>query len=113
MQNGKKAAALCAGKDFMLSEAVMEMGDNHLSTSDDTPLRPGAFDMDNVEKVKKIEGLFRQLMETLGLDLTDDSLRGTPLRLARMYVTSFYGGKFGNAAVKEEFLRYAGMATVY
>jgi GTP cyclohydrolase I len=92
MQHGKKVTGLCAGKDFILSELVMEMGDNHLCTSDDTPLRADAFDMSSEEKVKKIEGLFRQVMETLGLDLTDDSLRGTPLRVAKMYVEETFRG---------------------
>lgn len=92
MQNGKKATGLCAGKDFTLSDLVMEMGDNHLCTSDNTPLRPDAFELGNEEKVKKIEVLFRQVMETLGLDLTDDSLSGTPLRVAKMYVEEIFRG---------------------
>lgn len=92
MQNGKKATGLCAGDCFVLSDLIMEMGDNHLCTTDDTPLRPDAFDLSSEEKIKKIEELFRQLMETLGLDLADDSLRGTPLRVAKMYVQEVFGG---------------------
>jgi GTP cyclohydrolase IA len=92
MQNGKKATGLCAGQDMAISDLIKEIGDNHLYSSADTPLRPDAFVLDDGEKVKKIEGLFRQIMETLGLDLTDDSLCGTPLRVAKMYVEEVFQG---------------------
>jgi GTP cyclohydrolase I len=71
---------------------IDEIGDNHVATSVDTPLRHDAFLLSDDEKIKKIEHNFREIMETLGLDLTDDSLSGTPRRVAKMYVKElFYG----------------------
>lgn len=55
-----------------------EMGDDHMSANLETPLRADAFELSAEEKVEKIEADFRNIMETLGLDLTDDSLKGTP-----------------------------------
>jgi len=69
-----------------------EIGDEHISTSVETPLRPDAFDLTDEEKKTKIEHHFRQIMETLGLDLNDDSLRGTPKRVAKMYVEEIFSG---------------------
>lgn len=69
-----------------------EIGDEHISTSVDTPLRPDAFDLSDDEKKARIEHHFRQIMETLGLDLTDDSLKGTPKRVAKMYVEEIFSG---------------------
>lgn len=69
-----------------------ELGDAHVATSADTPLRPDAFDLSDAEKIKIIEKHFREIMLTLGLDLTDDSLRGTPKRVAKMYVEEIFSG---------------------
>lgn len=69
-----------------------ELGDNHLMTSVETPLRNDAFDLNDEEKIEKIESHFRAIMEVLGLDLDDESLRGTPERVAKMYVTEIFGG---------------------
>lgn len=69
-----------------------EMGDEHLFTSYETPLRKDAFALSDEEKQKKIEGHFREIMETLGLDLNDDSLKGTPERVAKMYVKEVFSG---------------------
>ena len=68
------------------------LGDEHISTSADTPLRADAFDMDDTTKMRKIEEHFREIMNVLGLDLTDDSLRGTPKRVAKMYVQEIFSG---------------------
>ena len=68
------------------------IGDEHISTSADTPLRADAFDMDDKTKMRKIEEHFREIMNVLGLDLTDDSLRGTPKRVAKMYVQEIFSG---------------------
>jgi len=68
------------------------LGDEHISTSADTPLRADAFDMDDKTKMLKIEEYFREIMNVLGLDLTDDSLRGTPKRVAKMYVQEIFAG---------------------
>ena len=68
------------------------VGDDHISTSYDTPIRSDAFDISDKEKKSIIERHFRAIMETLGLDLTDDSLSGTPHRVAKMYIDEiFYG----------------------
>ncbi len=69
-----------------------DIGDSHIASSSETPLRSDAFDVPNDEKIKKIASHFRCIMETLGLDLTDDSLRGTPLRVAKMYVEEVFSG---------------------
>jgi GTP cyclohydrolase IA len=69
-----------------------EIGDDHIMTSIDTPMVEGAFDMSDDEKIAQIEYHFRQIMETLGLDLTDDSLNGTPKRVAKMYVKEIFSG---------------------
>lgn len=76
----------------VLKAAFEELGDNHHSTSIDTPLRAGAFDLDDEEKMDIIADKFGEIMDTLGLDLSDDSLKGTPYRVAKMFVKeSFYG----------------------
>lgn len=69
-----------------------ETGHDHLSASQQTPLRPDAFEMSDEEKVRIIEGHFAEIMHTLGLDLTDDSLKGTPHRVAKMYVKEVFSG---------------------
>ncbi len=67
-------------------------GDDHVGTSYNTPLRPDAFEMPDDEKVEKIEKHFGEIMRILGLDLTDDSLSGTPRRVAKMYVKEVFSG---------------------
>ncbi|MEQ1732960.1 MAG: GTP cyclohydrolase I FolE [Bacteroidia bacterium] len=58
----------------------------------DTPLLPTAFDKNDVEKINEIEQHFKAIMETLGLDLSDDSLSGTPKRVAKMFVQEIFSG---------------------
>lgn len=67
-------------------------GDNHVMTSADTPLREDAFEKSDEEKMANIEKLFGGIMEELGLDLADDSLKGTPYRVAKMYVKELFQG---------------------
>jgi GTP cyclohydrolase I len=86
-----------SGKDIKEVDGVgnltiEEMGDEHISTSYDTPLREDAFDLDDAEKMAIIEGHFKEIMLTLGLDLSDDSLKGTPHRVAKMYVQEIFSG---------------------
>lgn len=69
-----------------------EIGDEHVGTSLETPLREDAFAMDDNLKVELIEKHFREIMHILGLDLTDDSLKGTPHRVAKMYVKEVFSG---------------------
>ena len=71
---------------------VDAIGDEHVGTSIDTPLRDDAFDMSDGAKIEAIESKFRDIMEIMGLDLTDDSLSGTPHRVAKMYVQEIFAG---------------------
>ncbi len=71
---------------------IDEMGDNHVSTSVDTPLRADAFALSDAEKIHAIEKHFRSIMEIMGLDLNDDSLKGTPKRVAKMYINEIFSG---------------------
>ena len=71
---------------------IDEIGDDHLYTGIETPLRPDAFVLSDSEKVRIIEHHFSKIMETLGLDLTDESLSGTPARVAKMYVQEIFSG---------------------
>lgn len=71
---------------------IDDIGDNHIGTSFDTPLRDDAFDLDDKSKIESIKKDVASIMQTLGLDLTDDSLSGTPKRVAKMFVTELFGG---------------------
>ena len=79
-------------KETSVLEHLEEIGDEHIATSLDTPLREDAFDLSDDEKIQKIETHFREIMDVLGLDLTDDSLNGTPYRMAKMYVKEIFSG---------------------
>ena len=68
------------------------LGDEHIATSWDTPLRSDAFYLDDEEKIARIAHHFEEIMKTLGLDLSDDSLKGTPLRVSKMYVKEIFSG---------------------
>ena len=73
-------------------EHIELIGDNHISSNVDTPLLKNAFEKSDEEKISKIQTHFSNIMEELGLDLSDDSLSGTPYRFAKMYVKElFYG----------------------
>lgn len=67
-------------------------GDDHIGTSAVTPLRPDAFEMSDEEKMASIEADMRNILHTLGMDLTDDSLQGTPKRIAKMFVQEIFSG---------------------
>ncbi|KAB1064919.1 GTP cyclohydrolase I FolE [Salibacter halophilus] len=69
-----------------------EVGDTHMMSSIDTPMRKDAFDLSDEQKIERIEEYFGKIMETLGLDLTDDSLQGTPHRVAKLYVKDLFNG---------------------
>ena len=69
-----------------------DLGEDHIQTSDVTPLRDDAFEKSDEEKISIIKKNIREIMHTLGLDLNDDSLMGTPARVAKAYVNElFYG----------------------
>jgi GTP cyclohydrolase I len=77
----------------LIEKDIYELiGDNHQMTSAETPLRPDAFDKSDADKMQTIEKHFRVIMEEMGLDMTDDSLQGTPHRVAKMFIQEiFYG----------------------
>ena len=68
------------------------LGDNHIATSAVTPLRADAFQLNETEKIAEIETHVRAILHTLGMDLNDDSLKGTPKRVAKMFVKEIFGG---------------------
>lgn len=76
-----------------LEKEIYELiGDNHQMTSADTPLRPDAFDKSDAEKMASIEKHFYAIMEEMGMDMTDDSLQGTPHRVAKMFIQEIFSG---------------------
>ena len=75
-----------------ISISAEELGDMHIMTSIDTPLREDAFKMDDNLKMELIAKNFTEIMHILGLDLNDDSLKGTPERVAKMYVKEIFSG---------------------
>lgn len=80
------------GSAHNLEVLIDEMGDEHVSTSADTPLRADAFVLSDEEKIDRIAVHFAEIMDLLGLDRNDDSLSGTPKRVAKMYVKEIFSG---------------------
>ncbi|MBT9189937.1 GTP cyclohydrolase I FolE [Zobellia russellii] len=78
--------------DSTLEKQFEDLGDDHVSTSEDTPLRKDAFVLSDDEKIERIQDNIREVLLTLGLDLDDDSLKGTPNRVAKMFVKEIFGG---------------------
>jgi GTP cyclohydrolase I len=78
--------------DSTLKEQFEAMGDDHISSSRETPMRKDAFALSDAEKIERIRENITDIMHTLGLDLDDDSLSGTPERVAKMYVTELFSG---------------------
>lgn len=84
-QNGTSSSIL-------LDDQVEEKGDQHHFASLETPMREDAFRLDDELKIELIGEHFKSIMEILGLDLNDDSLKGTPARVAKMYVKEVFSG---------------------
>lgn len=82
--------------DNALEEEFDAFGDDHIASSAETPLRNDAFELSDEEKIDRIQADVYNIMETLGLDLTDDSLKGTPKRVAKMFVKEIFGGLHPN-----------------
>ncbi|RXR23533.1 GTP cyclohydrolase I FolE [Flavobacterium stagni] len=78
----------------MISEDNLqdEMGNNHIATNENTPLRADAFELSDEQKIESIKKDVENILNTLGMDLTDDSLKGTPNRVAKMFVKEIFGG---------------------
>ncbi|PQJ23283.1 GTP cyclohydrolase I FolE [Tenacibaculum sp. SG-28] len=79
-------------KNSLNGFSIEEVGDDHLYTGIETPMKKDAFLMSNEEKKEKIASLFSQIMDVMGLDLNDDSLKGTPKRVAKMYIDEIFSG---------------------
>jgi GTP cyclohydrolase I len=75
-----------------VDDLIEALGEAHAITNHDTPLRENAFDLSDDEKIEQITAKFRDIMEIMGLDLEDDSLQGTPKRVAKMYVQEIFSG---------------------
>lgn len=75
-----------------IDELHDEIGENHIATSANTPLRSDAFELTDDEKIESIKKDVTHILQTLGMDLTDDSLQGTPNRVAKMFVKEIFGG---------------------
>lgn len=69
-----------------------DIGDDHLFTGLKTPMKADAFKISDLEKKERIAILFEEIMDVMGLDLTDDSLKGTPERVAKMYIDEIFSG---------------------
>lgn len=78
--------------EFSLPGSELVSDNLHAVTFDDTPLRKDAFELSDEEKIKIIAGHFRGIMNTLGLDLQNDSLKNTPERVAKMFVNELFSG---------------------
>jgi GTP cyclohydrolase I len=72
--------------------STSEIGDDHLFTGLETPMKADAFKLSDDEKKQRIAILFEEIMDVMGLDLTDDSLKGTPKRVAKMYIDEIFSG---------------------
>jgi GTP cyclohydrolase I len=72
--------------------STSEIGDDHLFTGLETPMKLDAFKLSDDEKKQRIAILFEEIMDVMGLDLTDDSLKGTPKRVAKMYIDEIFSG---------------------
>jgi len=73
-------------------ESIYEIGNDHIVTSAQTPMRDDAFAISDEEKIELIKKDVEHILNTLGLDLNDDSLKGTPNRVAKMFVKEIFGG---------------------
>jgi|TARA_B110000438_G_scaffold148637_1_gene143138 GTP cyclohydrolase IA len=76
----------------MDTKQIELIGDNHEYFTLETPLKDNAFEKSNSEKIKIIQNHFKIIMDELGLDLNDDSLKGTPNRVAKMFVNEIFKG---------------------
>lgn len=78
--------------DKLLAEQLGDLDHDHPFNSAETPLRADAFERSDAEKIEAIEQKVWDILHLLGMDLTDDSLKGTPKRVARMFVNEIFGG---------------------
>ncbi|MDC9723042.1 MAG: GTP cyclohydrolase I FolE [Urechidicola sp.] len=79
-------------KNGMNNKNIEDLGEDHVGSSAKTPLRADAFDLTDAEKIERIEKNVYEILDTLGMDLTDDSLQGTPKRVAKSFVNELFSG---------------------
>ena len=79
-------------QDILTEKLLSELSEEHFNSALDTPMRKDAFALNDTQKIKIIAEHFQHIMHTLGLDLNDDSLKDTPLRVAKMYVKEAFSG---------------------
>jgi GTP cyclohydrolase I len=72
--------------------SIQDIGNDHLYTGLETPMKIDPFKLSDTEKKQRIALLFKEIMDVMGLDLTDDSLKGTPKRVAKMYIDEIFSG---------------------
>jgi GTP cyclohydrolase I len=75
-----------------IDEKSDDLGENHIATSAQNPIRSDAFAISDDKKIELIKKDVESILITLGMDLTDDSLKGTPNRVAKMFVKEIFGG---------------------
>jgi GTP cyclohydrolase I len=102
--------------DFLMTTETNnfdEIGDDHFSNAATNPMRSDAFELTDDEKIESIKKDVAQILTTLGMDLTDDSLKGTPNRVAKMFVKEIFGGlnpaKKPNSSTFENNYKYGEM----
>lgn len=78
--------------NILTNISVEDIGNDHLFTSLETPMVANAFSKSDTEKKEIIAFHFTEIMKALDLDLTDDSLKGTPERVAKMYIEEIFSG---------------------
>lgn len=71
---------------------IEAIGNDHIGSATETPMRADAFELSDMEKIASIKEDVQNIMNTLGLDLSDDSLKGTPTRVAKMFVQEIFSG---------------------
>ncbi len=92
LKNGYSDEYLNGDANSSQISVMDDIGDAHVGTSLETPLKKDAFAVSDAEKIEVISRHFREIMDTLGMDLTDDSLAGTPRRVAKMFVNEVFSG---------------------
>lgn len=83
---------MCETHNKLNDQRIEELGENHIATSAQNPIREDAFELSDKEKIEKIQESVKDILHTLGMDLTDDSLQGTPKRVAKAFVNEMFMG---------------------
>lgn len=90
-----------------------EIGENHIATNTENPMRPDAFELSDEEKIERIKKNVASILETIGMDMNDESMKGTPNRVAKMFVKEIFSGlnpaKKPNASTFENNYKYGEM----